>query len=41
MRSPNAGEPWTNYPDAMEEIDESEPDINGVPQTVWRGERLY
>ena len=41
MRSPNAGEPWIDYPDAMEEIDESEPDIDGVPQTVWRGERLY
>lgn len=41
MRSPNAGEPWTGYPDAMEEINESEPDINGVPQTVWRGERFY
>ena len=41
MRSPNAGEPWTDYPDEMEEIDESEEDVNGVPQTVWRGERLY
>ena len=41
MRSPNAGEPWIGYPDEMEEIDESEPDIDGVPQTIWRGERLY
>lgn len=41
MRSPNAGEPWTKYPDEMEGVDESEPDIDGVPQTVWRGERCY
>lgn len=34
-------EPWTDFPDEYEELDESEPDIDGVPQTVWRGERLY
>lgn len=43
MLTPNEpieAEPWTDFPDAYEEIDERE-DINGVPQTVWRGERLY
>ncbi len=25
----------------MAEIDENEPDIDGNPQTLWRGERLY
>lgn len=39
--SPNAGEPWVDFPDTLEGIDESEPDIDGVPQTAWRGERYY
>ena len=34
-------EEWTDFPEPYEGIDESEPDIDGVPQTVWRGERLY
>ena len=37
----NAGEPWEGFPDEYDGIDESEPDIDGVPQTMWRGERYY
>lgn len=33
-------EPWTDFPDEHEGLDER-PDVNGVPQTLWRGERLY
>lgn len=32
---------WEEPQDSYEGIDESEPDIDGVPQTIWRGERLY
>lgn len=34
-------EKWQGYPDDLEGIDENEPDIDGVPQTLWRGERLF
>ena len=34
-------EAWVDFPDISEGIDETEPDVNGVPQTIWRGERLY
>lgn len=37
----NAGEPWEDFPDEYEGVDQSEPDIDGVPQTMWRGERYY
>ena len=33
-------EAWVDFPDANEGVDER-PDIDGVPQTLWRGERLY
>ncbi len=33
-------EVWTDFPDEMEGVDERS-DIDGVPQTLWRGERLY
>ncbi len=31
---------WSGFPDENEGVDER-PDIDGVPQTLWRGERLY
>ena len=37
----NAGEPWTGFPSETEGMNENEPDVNGVPQTAWRGERYY
>lgn len=37
----NAGKPWKGFPDEYDGVDESEPDIDGVPQTMWRGERYY
>lgn len=37
----NAGEPWVGPYDSREGINENEPDIDGVPQTAWRGERYY
>lgn len=36
----NAGERWEDFPDAHEGLDDR-PDIDGVPQTMWRGERYY
>ena len=33
-------EAWTKFPDITEGVDER-PDVNGVPQTLWRGERVY
>ncbi len=33
-------EPWTDFPPFMEGVDDR-PDIDGVPQTLWRGEGLY
>lgn len=36
----NAGEPWEDFPDDYEGVDNAE-DIDGVPQTMWRGERYY
>ena len=35
-----APEAWTDFPETGEGVDER-PDIDGVPQTLWRGERLY
>ena len=37
----NAGEPWKDFPEEYEGVDETKPDIDGVPQTMWRGERYY
>lgn len=37
----NAGEPWEGFPDEYDGVDESEPDVEGAPQTMWRGERYY
>ena len=34
-------ESFQDYPDEYEDIDENEEDIDGVPQTLWRGERLF
>ena len=33
-------EAWTDFPSTTEGVDKR-PDIDGVPQTLWRGERLY
>lgn len=33
-------EAWVDFPSTAEGVDER-PDIDGVPQTLWRGERLY
>lgn len=33
-------EAWVDFPSITEGVDER-PDIDGVPQTLWRGERLY
>ena len=33
-------EAWTDSPSTSEGVDDR-PDIDGVPQTLWRGERLY
>ena len=33
-------EPWVDFPATSEGVDDR-PDIDGVPQTLWRGERLY
>ncbi len=33
-------EPWVDFPSTSEGVDDR-PDIDGVPQTLWRGERLY
>ena len=31
-----------SWEESLEEVESgTEPDINGVPQTLWRGERLY
>lgn len=38
---PEAGEPWVDFPDRHEGVDENEPDIDNVAQTLWRGERVY
>lgn len=34
-------ETFQDFPDYFEESDETTPDIDGVPQTLWRGERLF
>ena len=34
-------EEWNGFPDNHEGIDDAEADVDGVPQTVWRGERMY
>ena len=33
-------EVWTDFPEDTEGID-GRPDVDGAPQTLWRGERLY
>ena len=33
-------EEWVDFPSTSEGVDDR-PDIDGVPQTLWRGERLY
>ncbi len=38
---PETGEEWVDFPDSHEGIDEDEPDVDGVAQTLWRGERVY
>ncbi|MBR2710222.1 hypothetical protein IKF02_01125 [Candidatus Saccharibacteria bacterium] len=38
--SSNAGEPWEGFPDSTEGVDTA-PDVDGAPQTTWRGERYY
>ena len=31
---------WTDFPEEMEGVDERS-DVDGVPQTLWRGEKLF